>query len=70
MPTICSLAQLVKITISLSVLFTIGLSYFVPINILWPLIKKRMTEQPKLYQRLAEISLRLGGMLVLSKRIT
>jgi hypothetical protein len=69
-PTICSLAQIVKIAISLSVLFTIGLAYFVPINILWSLIQKRMAEKSLLSRRLAEISLRLGGMLAMSKRIT
>jgi len=69
-PTICSLSQIVKIAISLSVMFTIGLAYFVPIDILWTIIQKRIAEKSPRYQKMIEVFLRLGGMTLMSKRIT
>ncbi|RLU22446.1 hypothetical protein DMN91_004724 [Ooceraea biroi] len=55
------LAQVVKIAISLSVLFSFGLAYYVPISVLWPIARSKIAAKSSLYHRLAEISLRLGG---------
>lgn len=66
----CSLAQIVKITISLSVLFTLGLAYYVPITVLWPMIHSRIAMKSSLYHRLYETSLRLSGIIGTSKHVT
>ncbi|XP_072765917.1 proton-coupled amino acid transporter-like protein pathetic [Anoplolepis gracilipes] len=58
-----TLAQIVKIAISLSVLFTLGLAYYVPISVLWPMIRTRIATKSLLYHRLHETSLRLGGVI-------
>ncbi|XP_011879552.1 PREDICTED: proton-coupled amino acid transporter 1-like [Vollenhovia emeryi] len=58
-----TLAQVVKIAISLSVLFTFGLAYHVPISVLWPMIRSRIVTKSTLHQRLCESSLRLGGVM-------
>ncbi|XP_025158981.1 proton-coupled amino acid transporter-like protein pathetic [Harpegnathos saltator] len=56
-----TLAQIVKIAISLSVLFTFGLAYYVPVSVLWPMIRARIAAENLRHQRIYEISLRLGG---------
>lgn len=65
---LCSLAQVVKIAISLSVLFTFGLAYYVPITVLWPMIRSRIVTKSARYHRFYESSLRLGGVVGTSKR--
>lgn len=66
----CSLAQVVKIAISLSVIFTLGLAYYVPISVLWPMIRSRIATKSSLYHRLYETSLRLSGIIGTSKHVT
>ncbi|XP_020287063.1 proton-coupled amino acid transporter-like protein pathetic [Pseudomyrmex gracilis] len=58
-----TLAQIVKVAISSSVLFSIGLAYYVPISIIWPMIYAKIAEKSLLYHHLYEISLRLGGVI-------
>lgn len=64
-----SLAQIVKIAISLSVLFTFGLAYYVPISVLWPMIRARIASKGPRLCRLYEISLRLAGVAASSKHV-
>lgn len=66
---ICSLAQIVKIAISLSVLFTFGLAYYVPISVLWPMIRSRIAAKGSRQRRIYEITLRLGGVVACSKYV-
>ncbi|XP_018299755.1 proton-coupled amino acid transporter-like protein pathetic [Mycetomoellerius zeteki] len=58
-----TLAQVVKIAISLSVLFTFGLTYYVPISVLWPMIHSRIITKSSLQHRFYESLLRLGGVI-------
>ncbi|XP_018361673.1 PREDICTED: uncharacterized protein LOC108760307 [Trachymyrmex cornetzi] len=58
-----TLAQVVKIAISLSVLFTFGLTYYVPISVLWPMIHSRIVTKSSLQHRFYESLLRLGGVI-------
>ncbi|XP_008216698.1 proton-coupled amino acid transporter-like protein pathetic isoform X1 [Nasonia vitripennis] len=51
-------AQMVKVAVSLSVLLTYGLQYYVPITILWPMIAKRIGNK-----RVYETFFRLGGVI-------
>ncbi|EZA61066.1 Proton-coupled amino acid transporter [Ooceraea biroi] len=61
MPRLIVANMVVKIAISLSVLFSFGLAYYVPISVLWPIARSKIAAKSSLYHRLAEISLRLGG---------
>ncbi|XP_036142916.1 proton-coupled amino acid transporter-like protein pathetic [Monomorium pharaonis] len=63
LPMMETLAQVVKIAISLSVLFTFGLANYVPISVLWPMIRARVAARSSLHQRFYESSLRLGGVI-------
>ncbi|XP_011155399.2 proton-coupled amino acid transporter-like protein pathetic isoform X2 [Solenopsis invicta] len=63
LPMVETLAQIVKIAISLSVLFTFGLAYYVPISVLWPMIRARIATKSSLHHRFYESSLRLGGVI-------
>ncbi|XP_018407380.1 PREDICTED: uncharacterized protein LOC108783330 [Cyphomyrmex costatus] len=58
-----TLAQVVKIAISLSALFTFGLTYYVPISVLWPMIQSRIVTKSTLHHRFYESLLRLGGVI-------
>ncbi|KAL6439646.1 hypothetical protein ACFW04_004022 [Cataglyphis niger] len=58
-----ALAQIVKIAISLSVLFTMGLAYYVPFTVLWPMILSRIATKSLLYHRLYEALFRLAGII-------
>ncbi|XP_015590133.1 proton-coupled amino acid transporter-like protein pathetic [Cephus cinctus] len=55
------LAQVAKIAVSISVMFTYGLQYFIPIGILWPIIAVKIKPERQL---IYEISFRLGGVFV------
>ncbi|XP_023288802.1 proton-coupled amino acid transporter-like protein pathetic [Orussus abietinus] len=52
-------AQLVKVAIAVSVMFTYGLQYFIPISIIWPMIAEKYH---KGYAH--ELAFRLGGVLI------
>ncbi|KAK2589149.1 hypothetical protein KPH14_001968 [Odynerus spinipes] len=54
-----TLFQLVKIGIALSVLFSLGITYIVPVDIIWPLIMKKINLDPdhKMIFRLVGISI-------------
>ncbi|KAG5321786.1 S36A1 protein, partial [Acromyrmex heyeri] len=59
-----TLAQVVKIAITLSVLFSFGLTYYVPIRVLWRIIYMRIATKSSLQLRIYNCLLRLGGVVI------
>ncbi|KAK0094557.1 hypothetical protein PV326_010602 [Microctonus aethiopoides] len=53
------IAQIVKIVVTLSIICSYGLHYYVPVNILWPMISRKITRRHYLY----EVIFRLGGVI-------
>ncbi|KAL6260498.1 hypothetical protein P5V15_008022 [Pogonomyrmex californicus] len=56
-----TLSQVVKITVAFSILFTFGLAYYIPMTVLWPIIRAKIMTKSLLYHRFCEFSLRFGG---------
>ncbi|KAK0082372.1 hypothetical protein PV325_010510 [Microctonus aethiopoides] len=54
-----STQQIVKIVVTLSIICSYGLHYYVPVNILWPMISRKITRRHYLY----EVIFRLGGVI-------
>ncbi|EGI61589.1 Proton-coupled amino acid transporter 4 [Acromyrmex echinatior] len=65
-----TLAQVVKIAITLSVLFSFGLTYYVPIKVLWPIIYVKIATKSSLQIRIYNCLLRLGGVVITKKELS
>lgn len=64
---IFSASNLVKIAVTLSVICTYGLHYYVPVTILWPMIIKKSEAIIGNHAKMYKILFKLGGVTVSSK---
>lgn len=61
-----SLGQVVKLCLALAVLFTYGLQYFVPLDIMWTSLKEKCSHK---YQGICQTALRVVMVLVTGKTL-